>query len=688
MSVTPQYFIENLTLSTWFGTVWPRLRKDLRSDPARPPKIRFIDADPGALGVARRMAGRSGCLPERFEFDAENIYDETGMQVWLRIYYRDMADALRYVLEESAFNHSSLRTNPHLACFLRKECLPGMPIAQRSGLWRATYLLHVCLWRMRSDGLDARDAVLFFERRPWMAAFERYAAAAGGAAMVPSGTAFDFPAYLRRLLGRDGRVSLERLGVIAKGQSQRRRRPETTGRAPLIALQYYGQFNLDSPERHSDFFYYQQSSLPGRSLVALFGIPQDPLDAGRIDAMKRHGVSALALRYSAATDPSFVDEQTSLARRATGAARLALRAHRPGDSLWMQAETFRFQEDRNYWRSLFERRHIKIMTTWFKYNAEHCVMARALRDVGGALAVYQRSYEGNATAQATLCTDVYFGFSHDSARIEREAGSNIDYCVVTGYLGDHRFPLVREAAQEIRTRLQRNGAEFIAAYFDEGAFADARWGLTYGRLREHYGFLLEKVVSESAFGLVLKPKTPHTLRGRLGPLGVLLDRAQATGRCHIYADGVLQGAVPPAQAALSADLAIHCSVSAGTAAVEAALAGVPTVMVDEDGWTISPLYRMDKGRVIFNDLASLWYTWHDHRRFKNGVPGFADWSSLIDTLDPYRDGRAAQRMGNYLKWMIEGFEAGLPRETVLADAAGQYCDAWGSDKVTSVGLST
>ena len=45
---------------------------------------------------------------------------------------------------------------------------------------------------------------------------------------------------------------------------------------------------------------------------------------------------------------------------------------------------------------------------------------------------------------------------------------------------------------------------------------------------------------------------------------------------------------------------------------------------------------------------------------------------MMDDLDPFRDGRAAERMGTYLKWMQEGFEAKLSRETVLADAAERY----------------
>ena len=57
---------------------------------------------------------------------------------------------------------------------------------------------------------------------------------------------------------------------------------------------------------------------------------------------------------------------------------------------------------------------------------------------------------------------------------------------------------------------------------------------------------------------------------------------------------------------------------------------------------------------------------------------------MLDHLDPFRDGRAAERMGTYIQWLIEGFKAGLDRETVMADAAERYCANWGSDKITEV----
>ena len=87
---------------------------------------------------------------------------------------------------------------------------------------------------------------------------------------------------------------------------------------------------------------------------------------------------------------------------------------------------------------------------------------------------------------------------------------------------------------------------------------------------------------------------------------------------------------------------------------------------------------------MFSDWPSLWAACVDHWKRPDGIPGFGDWSPMWDELDPFRDGRAAERMGTYLTWLLEGFKAGLKRETVMADAAQRYAELWGADKITHV----
>jgi hypothetical protein len=136
--------------------------------------------------------------------------------------------------------------------------------------------------------------------------------------------------------------------------------------------------------------------------------------------------------------------------------------------------------------------------------------------------------------------------------------------------------------------------------------------------------------------------------------------------------------------ALAADVTVHGNLVSATAGVETALAGAPTLLLDHERWSASPLNRLGAGTVVFRSLDELWETCLRHRSSPGGVPGFGDWSPILDEIDPFRDGCAAERMGTYIHWLLEGFQAGLDRQTVMADAAERYCARWGRDKITEV----
>lgn len=681
-------FVESLRIGSWLSAVWPAVRGALRRQTGTAATIFYVDGRPFAVSLAQRMANRHGLKVKRWTLDAAEIFDEEGVLVWQRLYYRDMREALECAIQQPAFRAflDGAEDSAAMKAYVIKQVLPGVTLFAGSGLWRAMYLVQASLWAARRDGVPDEQVTLFLRRCAWITAIGDYARGYGAARVVAIGYGFRPKDTLLRLIGRDVLLIREKVRHIFSPPVKVSRR-ETA--QPCLALQYYGHFNLDRPQSYSDFFFWQQSDFPGERLLALFNIPKDPLDAEKLAALSRHGMRGLALRHDAAASPeAVVHTDTALRSNLGGAAKLLAGALRPIEAGWLAGQRLAFLSQKDYWKRLFERQNVKVFATWFKYNGDHCAIGEALRELGGALAVYQRSYEGNPTVQTALLADVYFGFSCGGATVEAGAGSAIDCYVTTGYLGDHRFPLVREEAVKVRRRLQQHGARRIAAYFDEGSFPDARWGVDASRLQAHYAFLLEKLLGESDFGLVLKPKVPSSLGQRLGPVGELLRRAVDTGRCHVYQEGVLQGSAPPSQAALSADLAIHGSVASGTAAVEAALAGVPTVLLDDDGLKMSPLYRLGSGRVVFGDWEALWHTWKENSTSPGAVPGFADWSPILDEIDPFRDGRAAERMGTFLKWMMEGFSAGQPRETVLAQAADRYRRAWGEDKISTVRPTT
>ncbi len=183
--------------------------------------------------------------------------------------------------------------------------------------------------------------------------------------------------------------------------------------------------------------------------------------------------------------------------------------------------------------------------------------------------------------------------------------------------------------------------------------------------------------------MLLKPKASKSLRLRLGPVSGLLDKALATGRCIFVGEGVDAGhnIYPPALASMAADIAVHGHLTAATAGFEAFLAGTPTLLLDRERWHRSRWYGLGKGRVVFNDWEELWKTCCEHWRNPAGVPSLGDWSSTIHDLDPFRDGRAVQRMTTYLNWLLDSLRQGYSRDVALVAAAKQYSEIWGEDKI-------
>ena len=163
-----------------------------------------------------------------------------------------------------------------------------------------------------------------------------------------------------------------------------------------------------------------------------------------------------------------------------------------------------------------------------------------------------------------------------------------------------------------------------------------------------------------------------------------LEQAEKTGRCFVYeSSGRHSTNAPPILAGLSADICIHGHLCAGTASLECALEGLPTLLIDREGSPYSKLYDLPEGKVVFKDWPSAIEATLEHFNTPEGIAGFGDWSSIINDLDPFRDGKAAYRMGTYLQWLIEGFENNLDREVIMANAAERYKKQWGEDKVIS-----
>ena len=616
----------------------------------------------------------------RLNFKLIEIRDEKGVSIYERLVFKDLIQIQNEICAEQAVKEMLTKyPDTRMPLFFIKQFFSAN--LSEESLARIVYMIQVVAWKNKKFRGKVESTQFFVNNRPWLKEIKHYAMEYGVELLSVKSYKLSLKQIFRWLL----KENLTLLRNIYYGGISRwlkwLRNKSLQGTLKLL-VEYAGNLNLEKPELYSDLFFWQMSNIPANQLLVSFITPADPLDSKKLSELNKFGIESVALDpravqgeiapvfYPSWQWPKFGDK-----------IKLLFYNH---EKRYIKQIEDDYRVSYNYWHEFLKSFKVKIFISWYKHDSKHAVVADALQNLGGITAIYQRSSEDFPSPRVAVSADVVFGFSNYSAEVMRLSGSSVPYFIITGYIGDHRFALSRESSIKLRQKLSAAGAKKIVAFFDESSLADERWHPGHKFLQDNYIFLLEKVLSEPWLGLIIKSKHPSTLKRRLGPIAEVLNRAEQTGRCFVAEGGVLHNAIPPALAALAADVVIHGHLCAVTAGFEAALTGTRTVFLDREGWPDSFFYKVGKNRLVFSSWDELWDSCGRYFENSSSVPGFGDWSNIIDKFDPFRDGRAAERMGTFLQWLTEGFEAGLSRDRNLAVAAEKYAERWGADKVIEI----
>ena len=344
----------------------------------------------------------------------------------------------------------------------------------------------------------------------------------------------------------------------------------------------------------------------------------------------------------------------------------------------------KYSSDKSYWYSLIKHHNIKIHLSWYDNNSDHMAIADAINEAGGIAAMWQTSFFGFKNYECQTSTDIMFLFSKFDSDLNQSLGSKNRYNIVTGFISDYIALKSLEPAKKIRNKLKSAGATKIVNIMDENCSDDPRWHTGLELQRENYSFILEKVLETPWLGVVFKPKKVNTLKRRLGPVNELLNDAVKTGRCIVLdSGGVHTSNMSPLLASMVADVSIHGHLFAGTAALECALHDKKTLLIDREGALYSKLHELPKGNVVFDNWPDAIEALMNYFDEGSVDPKFGNWSSFISKYDCFKDNKGSYRMSVYMQDLLNGFEKGLNRNIIMADAAQKYADRWGIDKVIS-----
>lgn len=684
-------FIDNLNFSSLIHVLMSCLLKGkLRI------RIYYFASSSSAKAVVRRLGKIIPVSAEEASYSASQVIGNDSSS-WCRITQEELLEICNKICDSELNRHELVRRmglkygHSRIILYLKKSIARDIETALRH--------IRVVEWYGNNWKHDPSVKSLFFiEGTPWQPCLAAYAKQSGiqlrqyrriGGSRRQFATGI-LEKIAGRLNLRRSRRPVPEKREIQKIQSQ----SETPAR---IAVSFIGKSLTLDPTKNSELFMLPYvKAQPGKVLL-YFWREDNPLTEEKRQWLERTGIQYAVINAGASVCEDVPVWRFQPDSEAGALYKEFLRAllspsiilSRPELNIWLIKIFISFIGQYSYWRAFYRTFHVKTHLTHTDWNQGSIAAEMALSDLGGTSISYQVSagmlFSTIAMAGAV---DVHFVFAPNAAHIKLQSGSCISQYVAVGYNYDNSFQPVREKAINLRKHLQDNGVRFIICFFDENSVSDKRSLWVHEKMAEDYIFLLKKLFEDSTLGMIFKPKKPGTLRNRLGTAAQLLDSALKTGRCFIFEgrEGELVTDALPNEGSQAADVAIGI-LHGLTAAAESMLAGTPTLLIDRFYIRHHPYYKWGRDRVVFDDWDRLFSVLTEYRRDRNSVPGFGDWTPVLDQIDPFRDGRAAERMGKYIRWLADGLNMGLPKEEILNNARQRYAAKWGSCMVIAPEIS-
>ncbi len=345
---------------------------------------------------------------------------------------------------------------------------------------------------------------------------------------------------------------------------------------------------------------------------------------------------------------------------------------------WVRETGNNLLEEVHYWRSFHDDFNVKVDYIP-EEGREHNIAQSIAFDISennfGALVGKQRSelfvpYKFDALGFHPK--HIFFTWSR---RIEKYIEPNhekIESLVVSGFPNRTTRRKISDKGS-FSDKLRSRGSRFVVAFFDNYYGFDTPYIKRDVELA--YTLLLNWAIEDPEVGLVIKSKKQEVIRGIPG-IHSLLNEAVSCGRCIRVED---EWGKLPSDASIGADMAIGFGIS--SALTEAVLRGCRGVHYDVTCLKTHEYYEWGYERIIFDDLNRLLSALKKYKEGSAVISGFGDWTDYADRLDPFCDDLGCDRMGAYIKLLLDAFDKGMVRKEAIRWVNKQYSNKWGDDKI-------
>ena len=455
----------------------------------------------------------------------------------------------------------------------------------------------------------------------------------------------------------------------------------------VIAVNYAEGVN---PEKRSDIFWYSGSEIEPSKVLICFEVSGA---LNRYDKPKNviRTVENVGFKWSALKllDIHVKDKvwryKNHLSCPALEEIKTRLKKLDPVNSVeeWLIDEILVLIREINYWHAFFADNNVRIYYDVTESGQDNIIKNIALDLLGGCSIGKERSVLCNHKGLhlGYYPNSIFFTWGKQSAERLLNTNNSKDNVLISGFPYGSNFGEIKKSSLELKQKLFKKGARFIVCLLDNMHNMNRSLGqnIYTPYLVKFYKVFLNWALEDKNVGLIIKSKKPVVLEN-LPEIRPLLIQAEDTGRCYRLPDEL---GTQPSLAGFASDMAVSIGNTLSSALIEVVLTGTRGIYYDCTN--LRPyegkLYEWGHEKVIFDDIDKMMEALKRFKENPDSEPEVGDWSSHIDELDPFRDGRGADRIGTYMRWLLEGFNKGRSRDEAVEEANKLYADMWGGDKI-------
>lgn len=285
----------------------------------------------------------------------------------------------------------------------------------------------------------------------------------------------------------------------------------------------------------------------------------------------------------------------------------------------------------------------------------------ALAQLGGITVTQQVSvsiFYSGATSTSTV--HLYFGRRYSS---EIKSPLLSDFSLMNGYVFKSGILASQEIVRELRSTLACAGVLRSVCFLEENPVEEFKDRLLF----PVYRFLMEKVLEDPQFGVLIKPKKGPTVAVLEKAMGPLFDRARRTGRFI-----VLDRYHYPGVVAQAVDLATGVL---GTGTLEAVVTGQRTVHLNWRG--ALPSFFCGAEPNIYETVEGFTTAIETVLQQGPGCNIGRHSTDFLQGVDHYGDGLAGERMEHIALEYVSALGKGAAPQQALEQTMAGFDSRWG-----------